>query len=184
MRPVTVIVIDGLGRDLHLRTLAQGISGVQVSGEAREVAAGNLQPDAASRLKLPTRLPDLDWDLVDPSGFDQGRIFQRFPEAGPPDPLTDVNCRSIRQHLGQDGSEIGVDGAGSGIELQLDGTGDLQLLGQGLTAIDQDVVPLLNGAAILRPSLVGRKLGLSSHGGDGIGGIVLEAVLRSAGRRS
>ena len=66
-------------------TLAQGIAGVQIPGKAREVAAGNLQPDAASRLKLPTRLPDLDGDFVDLSGFDQGRIFQRFPEAGPPD---------------------------------------------------------------------------------------------------
>ena len=65
MRSVTQIVIDGVVGDHHSAVLAERLAGIRVYVESREVAAGDVDPNAMTFLENICRRKRLDDEFVD-----------------------------------------------------------------------------------------------------------------------
>jgi tRNA G26 N,N-dimethylase Trm1 len=62
--------MDGLAGALDARTRREGLAGIRVAIELREVAAGDVHPDSMSFLERNARADQVDLQLLDLAGIE------------------------------------------------------------------------------------------------------------------
>lgn len=73
-----------------------------------------------------------------------------IPVASTKDALSEVNGRAIRRNVEEFRGEVSVHGRGCGKEFEADGTGDFNVVIEGRSRVDQDVIPFFNRALVAR----------------------------------
>ena len=95
----------------EIRAIARAFSRVQIAIEAREVAAGNFEPDPMPLQKHIAGRPEIDLVLVDLTRRNRFRFSDRgFAEACAQNPLRQILRESIRPHIDELGGKVRIDG--------------------------------------------------------------------------
>jgi hypothetical protein len=161
-RPVQDAV-DGHG-DVVGGLLGDHAAGVAVAVVAREVAAGNLEPDPVAGQEDVGRDRQVQAELVGLAGGEGLGFGQRVAVPGPQDAVGQEDGAPVGEHVDQLAGEVGVRRRGGGEQGQRHVPGDLDRLGQDLAGEAQDVVPRLGRALVHRARRVrgGRQHGVAS----------------------
>ena len=93
------VVVDPLLGHLHLVVQTVRVAGVEVAVKAREIAAGDLQPDAVPGPEEIAGLPQLDPIDVHLIWFDGTGVLVGVAEAGPHNALAQVDGLAPGVHV-------------------------------------------------------------------------------------
>src|SRR5450755_1799793 len=129
-RGVFGIVINGVGGRPVVVGGRLDLPCVQVTVKPGEIAAGNLQTQNVPFQENVAGGPEIDGQLVDLAGIQQGGLFLRLAVAGADDALGQVLGEAVGADIDQFGGEIGVNGAGLGEKLEGDRAGDFGVFGE------------------------------------------------------
>src|SRR6185437_15176330 len=105
--------LDGLPEVFFIRHQTPG---VWISIEAREIAAGNLEPDPMACTEDVTGNAGIDREPVHLTRFDQLRRFKRIAVADAQDTVRQVASLAVREDVNQFRREIRVGRSGRGVQ--------------------------------------------------------------------
>jgi len=153
-------------------------AGVQVAVEAREIAAGDFEPDDVALLEGVGGGPEVDGNFVDLIGIDEVGLFIGIAVTHAQDAIGEVFGEAVGGDVDEFGGEVGVDGGRFDPRFECDRAGDLHVCVERLGGIDQDVVAAFRGALIARAGLVVNHVAAerAADGGHGIRWIIGEFV--------
>src|SRR6266550_2768972 len=103
-----VIVINRIRGWHRFPVEANSLAGIQVSIETREVAAADFQPQTVSLKKDIRRGPQVNAELVYLAWIHELRLLLGTPIACANNSLGQVLSKSIRPHVDEFGSEVGI----------------------------------------------------------------------------
>ena len=179
-RPVAVVE-NGLAGGQQLRVRAEGLPAIGVAVEAREVAAGNLQPNAVPATEHVAGHPEIHLQARGLPGLQQRGFLHPVAVLGANNSIAQIVGLAIGMHVHQLARKVGVPGAGGGPKDQLHRPGDFQVLRQGGRGIDEHVLALFDPGLVLR-SGQGPDQVVAPHGGNRVVPVIGEWV-RSLVRR-
>ena len=101
---------DGIGGCNPLGGIGSEFAGIEVSIEAREVAAGDFEAQTMTCGKDVARGPEVDGEWNDPPGGEQSGRGLGVAIARAKDTFGEVDGRAIGEDVDQFGREVGVEG--------------------------------------------------------------------------
>ena len=120
-------------------------------------------------------LPEYNLVGIDSSRFNQGWLFIRLTESRPHNAFADVNRFPSGMHIDKRRGEVGIGCTRGSIECQFNLSCDLQAFAERGGGIDQYIVSTFHRSPVLWTCVI-NKHALTTHGGDGIFGIVGEGI--------
>jgi len=123
---------------------------VEVAIKAREVAAGEFDPEAVPSAEDIARGPKINGEQISLPANEESRCGFGIPVASTEDALSKVSGRTIRRNVEEFGGEVSIHRRGCGKEFEADRTGDFEVMIEGRSRVDQDVIPFFNRALVAR----------------------------------
>ena len=119
-------------------------------------------------------VPQIDLECISPVGFDQLGFIHALAKTGSRHPIAQALNEAAWMDVDQFGHEIGIDRAGSGVQLQTNRPSDFDIGIQWRSDVHQHVVAPLDRSVIVRPAdLAGGWLGQERHRAGGIVAVVV-----------
>jgi len=108
MRRKGAVMKNRLSSDARLRRLSHWRAGIQIAIEAREVAAGDFEPDPVPALEQIAGRDQIDRELIRPAGFHQTAATRCVAIARPDNTFAEIGRIAVGSNVEQPRSEIGV----------------------------------------------------------------------------
>ena len=143
-------VVDRVGCSAPPGFIELPAARVEIAIEPREVAAGDLQPQAVTRQELICGGLHVHAEFVDPSLSHQDLSIETLTVAGAQHSLLDIEGAAIRINIDQFCGEIGIRRIGRYVKDQLDRPHHGERLGENLAIIDKHVCTCLHASLIER----------------------------------
>src|SRR5579864_4028251 len=131
------IVVDGVGCAYRLARRGAVFAGVQVPVESGNVAGG----------------PNIDSQFISLSRVQECGLFLRIAIAGANNAFGEVLRGTVRRNVDELGGEVGVHGGRARVKIEPDRTRDLEILSEGRSGVDENIVARLEGALVARSGL-------------------------------
>ena len=146
------VVMDQVRRDgdVRLRSLPHRLRRVEVSVEAREVAASDVKPESVSGLEDVARFPEAEDNLVNRVRLEPARFCKGVAIACPHHRFGNENRAAIGVDIRDRRKEIGVGNVCLEKKTELDSARNFQVLGERLRRVDEDVLALLVDTLVQR----------------------------------
>jgi len=173
---VLPVVEDLLGGDLDIGVLVgcRGVAGVGVPVPAREVAAGDFQPDGMAGPEDRRGAPGEDAEWIDFAGLEEDGVFPGLPVLGPEYAGGEVDSATAGVHVNEPGGEVRVRDIGGDEELHGHRAGNGEGLLERRGGIDQHLVQGFDRPLVGRPhgDDPGHAAGLPAQAGYRVPGVV------------
>src|ERR1043166_4070536 len=145
------VVINRLVRAHGARRADDVFSGVQVSIEAREVAARNVQPYPVSSLEHVPRCPQVDRVLINLAGRNERRLLRTFSIPGTHDPVRKKPRIPALIHIDKQRREIRINSGSRGEKIERNEPSDFSVFSQRRRRKHQHIRPRFIWSLIRRP---------------------------------
>ena len=135
-RRVGLVVEDGVRSRNPRGGVRRQLPSVEVAIKAREVAAGEFEPEAVAGAEDIARGPKVDGEPISLPANERSRGDLGIPVASTEDALSEVDGRTIRCNVEEFSGEVGVHSRGCGEEFEADRSGDFEVTIEGRSRVD------------------------------------------------
>ena len=173
-----LIVENSIFRFDHARGAGLEFAGIQVSVEAREIAAGDFEAKFMAGQENVAGGVHFNFDFVD---FARVRQFGSCPGIAvtqAKDSFADVLSKSVGPDIDEFSGEIGVDGGRSDIEVETDRASDLEIFLKRCGGVNKNILATFDGSLVEGTGWkkISRATKRAAGGRDGVCGVVDELV--------